>query len=455
MTGTLRPVPSLSSAAASRWPRLVAPGERRSLLAAAGAYFALLAGYYMLRSLREAFALEVGREHIDVLFYSTFVVMLAVLPLYWFVVARLPRRWLLPSIYAAVIGLFLLLAVGMALSPGSRALAAIYFVAVTSLNLFMVSVFWSVMVDAWRSEAARRLFGFIAAGGSAGAIAGPLFNSLFVERLGPTWVIVVACALLSLAIVAGRRAQQADPQTGGAVGDANGSNGGDRRGDARLDVAVGGRALDDLRRLLTSRYLLTIAGLIVLGQVLGAFMYQEQARYVEQAYGTLGERAALFARIDLAVNLLALLLQGAVVGWLAARAGLRLALGFVPLLLIGSLVLLALLPLGMVLLATQVFRRAVDYGLFKPVREMLFTVLNPESKFKSKSLIDTLLQRGGDSLGQFSYPLVAGLGLAGVAWACAGVAALMLVGAWWLGGAFTRQQAEAAPALQRLAAERQ
>ena len=214
-------------------------------------------------------------------------------------------------------------------------------------------------------------------------------------------------------------------------------------GEARLDVAVGGRAIDDLRRLLTSPYLLTIAALIVLGQVLGGFMYQEQAKYVEQAYATLGERAALFARIDLAVNLLALVFQGAIVGWLAARGGLRLALGFVPLLLIGSLVVLALLPVGAVLLATQVFRRAVDYGLFKPTREMLFTVLNPESKFKSKSLIDTLLQRGGDSAAQLTYPLVSGLGLAGVAWACAGVSVLMLAGAFWLGGAFGRQETRA------------
>jgi AAA family ATP:ADP antiporter len=96
-----------------------------------------------------------------------------------------------------------------------------------------------------------------------------------------------------------------------------------------------------------------------------------------------------------------------------------------------------------VLIGTQVFRRAVDYGLFKPTREMLFTVLNPESKFKSKSLIDTLLQRGGDSAGQLAYPLVAGLGLAGVAWACAGVSLLMLAGATWLGGAFGRREAEA------------
>lgn len=415
-----------------RW--LVAAGEGRAVFAAAAAYFALLAGYYMLRSLREAFALEVGREHIATLFYVTFGVMLIVLPLYWFVVARTPRRLLFPAVYSGVVVLFLGIAAGMAVAPGSRTLAAVYFVAVTSLNLFMVSVFWSVMADAWRSGAARRLFGFIAAGGSAGAIVGPAFNSLFVERLGTTWVIVVACGLLLLAIVAGRRAQSAGVPQGRPGVDGN----------AQLDAAVGGRAVDDLKRLLGSPYLLTIAGLIVLGQVLGGYMYQEQARYVETAYATLGERAALFARIDLAVNLLSFVFQGAVVGWLAARGGLKLALGFVPLLLIGSLVLLALVPVGAVLLATQVFRRAVDYGLFKPTREMLFTVLNPESKFKSKSLIDTLLQRGGDSAGQLTYPLVAGLGLSGVAWASAGVCVLILGGALWLGSAFGRQEARSA-----------
>ena len=137
--------------------------------------------------------------------------------------------------------------------------------------------------------------------------------------------------------------------------------------------------------------------------------------------------------------------QGAIVGWLAARGGLKLALGFVPLLLIASLVLLALLPVGAVLLGTQVFRRAVDYGLFKPTREMLFTVLSPESKFKSKSLIDTLLQRGGDSAGQATYPLIAGFGLTGVAWVSAGICVLMLIGAIWLGGTFSRREMQTRP----------
>ena len=414
-----------------RW--LVAPGEGRAVLAAAGAYFLLLAGYYMLRSLREAFALEVGRGQIANLFFVTFFVMLAILPLYWALVARLPRRWLFPAIYSSVILLFALLAGGMSMAPDNRLLPAVYFVAVTSLNLFIVSVFWSVMVDAWRSPSAKRLFGYIAAGGSAGAIAGPGFNALFVEQLGPAPTIWVACAVLALATLLGRRAQflEAAAEPGGAVDP-----------QARLALPVGGRAIDDLRRLVSSPYLLVIAGLIVGGQVLGGFMYQEQAEYVESAYTTLAERAALFARIDLAVSVLSLVLQAGVVGWVATRGGMRLAVGLVPILLIASLVLLALVPVGAMLLATQVFRRAIDYGLFKPTREMLFTVLNPESKFKSKSLIDTLLQRGGDSVSQLAYPMFAGLGLAGVSWTLAGVSGVMLLGALWLGAAFARRERE-------------
>lgn len=412
---------------------LVQRGEGRGLLASAAAYCALLAGYYMLRSLREAFALEVGREHIGTLFYATFLVMLAILPLYWFLVARLPRRRLFPVIYTAVVLLFAGLATGLLQAPGSRAIAAVYFVAVTSLNLFLVSVFWSVMVDAWRSASARRLFGYIAAGGSAGAILGPLFNSLFVERLGPSAVIYVACVLLVAAIACGRAAQAERLRL----------EGGDAAGTGRLELAVGGRAIDDLRRLVASPYLLAIAGLIVGGQIIGGFMYQEQAKYVEAAYQTIGERAALFARIDLAVNLLSLLFQAGVVGALAARGGLRTALGTVPLLLCASFVVLMLVPVGAVLIATQVFRRALDYGLFKPTREMLFTVLNPESKFKSKSLIDTVLQRGGDSLSQAAYPLVAGLGLAGVSGVLAVVSLAMLALAAWVGGAFGRREAGA------------
>ena len=398
------------------------------MLSAGAAYFFLLCGYYMLRSLREAFALEVGRESIATLFYVASAVMAFVLPIYWFVVARLPRRLMFPVIYSAVAVLFTGLAIAMSAQPDSRLLPAVYWVAVTSLNLFIVSVFWSVMVDAWRSVAARRVFGFIAAGGSAGAIAGPFLTAVFVERSGTTVIILVAVGFLLTAAVFGHRAQAAEARSEG------------QDPAARLALPVGGRASDDLMRLLTSPYLLAIAGIVVLGQVIGGFMYQEQAKFVEVAFVGLESRAALFAKIDLATSVLSLFFQAVVVGWLASLGGLRAALGAVPVFLVGSFLLLALAPIGAVLIATQVLRRAIDYGLFKPTREMLFTVLNPESKFKSKSLIDTLLQRGGDSLSQLIYPLVAGFGLAGIAWVLAGVSLAMLVIALWLAAVFARRE---------------
>ena len=129
-----RPDVASSGGLFARWRGLIEPGEAPALFAAAGAYFLLLAGYYMLRSLREAFALEVGRDFIATLFYITFVVMMVILPVYWFIVARLPRRWLFPVIYSAVVVLFGVLAVGLGAEPGNRVLAATYFVAVTSLN---------------------------------------------------------------------------------------------------------------------------------------------------------------------------------------------------------------------------------------------------------------------------------------------------------------------------------
>ncbi|MCS6946560.1 MAG: hypothetical protein NZM12_02975 [Steroidobacteraceae bacterium] len=420
----------MSAPAAARdgpWWRAIERREWPALLACAGAYFTLLAGYYMLRSLREAYALQAGRASIDQLFYASFAVMLLILPLYWYIVARVRRRRLATVVYGAVIAVFAALAVAFDVRPESRVLAAVYFVAVTSLNLFLVTVFWSVMVDLWRSASAQRLFGMIAAGGSAGALFGPAFNALFVRDLGPPAIILLACGMLALTIALARLAQLSASVA--------------QQTEARLDLAVGGRARDDLARLCRSPYLLAIASLIVAGQVIGAWMYNEQARYVEAHYATLGERAELFARLDFLVNVLALLLQTGIVGWLAARGGMRVALGVVPVLLIASLVGVVLLPIGAMLLATQVARRAIDYGLFKPTREMLFTVLKPESKFKSKSLIDTLLQRGGDSLGQGIYGAVATLGLAGVAGLGAGVAALMLFVALWVAARFRESSA--------------
>jgi ATP:ADP antiporter, AAA family len=208
-------------------------------------------------------------------------------------------------------------------------------------------------------------------------------------------------------------------------------------------VAVGGRAVDDLVRLARSPFLLGIAALIVMGQIFGAFMYNEQARYVEAAYTGLTERAALFARIDLATNILALFMQTVLVGWLTTRGGVRTTLTAMWGITAASFAVLAVFPAGVLLLITQVLRRGGDYGLFKPAREMLFTVLSPETKFKSKSLLDTVLQRGADSIGNGLYVLIAGWGLAVIAGLCAAACVLLIVGARWLGAAFADQESRA------------
>jgi AAA family ATP:ADP antiporter len=205
-------------------------------------------------------------------------------------------------------------------------------------------------------------------------------------------------------------------------------------------VAVGGSAIEDLAHLVRSPYLLGIGGLVAMTQIFGAFMYNEQAKFVEATWSSLAERATIFARIDLASNMLSLLCQTLVVGWLSARGGVRATLVSAWALIGASFAILAFFPSGGLLLLTQVVRRGCDYGLFKPAREMLFTVLSSASKFKSKSLVDTVLHRGSDSIGNGIYVLVSGLGLAAIAGLCAAACLLLVMGARRLGAAFADQE---------------
>jgi AAA family ATP:ADP antiporter len=402
--------------------------ERRALLLAAAGFFSLLCGYYMLRPLREALALEVGVQYNSILFSAVLLCSAVLLPIYWWLVGRTPRGQLLWWVCTPFVVVFVALGLGLHWYPRDRTLAFIYFVALTSANLYVISVFWSAMADVWRPELAKRFYGYIAAGGSAGALLGPLLVTLLVRQLGPTPLIFVACAFIACTATLVTRARSTLRRSpdGARVPDAA--------------IPVGGRAIDDLARLVKTPYLLGIAGIIIAGQTIGAFMYNEQGRYVAAAYTEVGDRAATFANMEIAVNLLSLFFQAVVVTWLTRRGSVATSLAAMPLLIGASFVVMAFFPLGSVLLVTQVLRRAADYGLGKPPREMLFTVLNPESKFKSKSLIDTVLQRGADTAAQWLYVLIAGIGLVSIAWMCAGLCVLLLAAARSLGKGFEARQ---------------
>jgi len=243
----------------------------------------------------------------------------ALLPIYWWLVARTPRGrlpWLVSTPFVVV---FLALAAGLTWYPGDRTVAFIYFVALSSANLYLISIFWSAMADVWRPDLAKRFYGYVAAGGSAGAIIGPQIVSGLVHEVGPAPLIVLACGfimgsalLASLARGSLRRAAD-----GAAVPDAA--------------IPVGGRAIDDLRRLVRSPYLLGIATIIVAGQIIGGFMYNEQGKLVAENYHSLADRAALFARMEFYVNVLALVFQAVLVTWLTRRGSVLLSLSAMPL----------------------------------------------------------------------------------------------------------------------------
>jgi len=408
--------------------------ERRALFAAAAGYFCLLCGYYMLRPIREALALDVGPQFNSILFTVVLVCSCVLLPIYWWFVARTPRGRLLWLVCVPFAVVFVSLAVALSWFPRDRTVAFVYFVALTSGNLYLVSVFWSAMADVWRPELAKRFYGYVAAGGSAGALLGPLIVTSLVRVLGHTPLIIVACLfiLCTAALVSTARRTLRRSASGHRVPDGA--------------IPVGGRAIDDLARLARTPYLLGIAGLIIAGQTIGAFMYNEQGKYILSAYESVADRTEIFANMEIAVNLLSLVFQAVVVTWLTRRGSVALSLSAMPVLLGVSFVVLALFPLGSVLLVTQVLRRAADYGLGKPPREMLFTVLNSESKFKSKSLIDTVLQRGADAGGQWLYVVVAAAGMAGIAWMCAALCVALLGATLSLGKGFENRQSAGEPA---------
>jgi len=379
----------------------VRPEERSALLWSFAYFFSLLAGYYLLRPVREEMGIRGGVENLPWAFTATFAVMLVAVPVYSLWVARVPRARAIPVVYRFfllhLVVFWLFLRAGVA----REAVARSFFVWVSVYNLFVVSVFWSYMADVWTSTQARRLFGVVAAGGSAGAIAGPLLAALLVGRLGVANLLLLSALLLEVAArCAGRLGRWARSRAPDA--------------DA---AALGGGPFAGYRDVFRSPYLGALAGQMLLATATGTIVYFQQAQLVASLIRDSAARTRLFASIDLAVNVLSLLLQGLAAGRLMASLGLGLSLALHPLLALGGLLLVAFSPTLLAVTGVQALRRAVHFGLERPAREVLYTVVPREQKYKAKSFIDTVVYRGGDALAGWGWKgLVAlGLGLGGVA----------------------------------------
>lgn len=394
-------------------------------------FFLLLAAYYVLRPVRDEMAVQAGPERLAQLFTATFTVMLALVPAYGWLCARLPRARLLPVIY----GFFALnlVAFWFAYRSGSTpALAMAFFVWTSVFNLFVVSVFWSFMADLYDEAQAARLFGAIAAGGSCGAISGPALTAQLAPTLGPANLLLVSAGLLVLATLCILRLlawARAHP----------------RLGERRAEEPIGGSIIAGAKAALASPYLLGIGAYLLCYTVLSTSLYFHQVEIVRAELPDSAERTRLFALVDLTVNSLTLIVQLTLTARLGARLGVGWMLALMPLASLVGFAALGLFPTLAVLIAFGVARRVGEFAISKPVREALYTVVPREERYKAKSFIDTVVYRGGDAFSGWLVTALRGLGLgvSGIAFAALPVAAAWLAVSFWLGWAQARRRAAA------------
>jgi AAA family ATP:ADP antiporter len=356
----------------------VRAGELTRVALAFLAFFLLLSGYYMLRPVRDEMGVQTGVERLQWLFSGTFVATLLVVPVFGWVVKRVPRHLLVPVVYGFVV--LTLLGFYTTFAAGITALtAAAFFIWLTTVNLLIVSLFWSTMSDVFSTEQSHRLYGYISAGGTAGALAGPAVTALLARLLSSASLLALSAALLASAagcMVLLRR-QVEGPQ-----------------GETR---PIGGSVLAGIPLTLRLRSLRGVALLVIFYTAVHTVLYVELADLAQHVYPDSGERTAFFASMDFAVNCLALGLQLLVTRPVVERFGLSIGLALAPFLVLIGLLTVGLQRTALLLAGTQIVNRAGEFALVRPGREMIYTTVGPESRYKAKNFVDTTVYRASDA----------------------------------------------------------
>ena len=400
-------------------------------------FFSLLSGYYVLRPVRDAMGASgdvlavfppwlvdwservgfaLSDYTLQILFTGTFVCMVLLQPVYGALVSRFPRRIFLPAVYLVFIACLLFFY--WAFNHEMPGRGAAFFIWTAVFNLFAVSVFWSFMADVFSNENAKKVYGYIGAGGTIGALLGPAITRSLVQRIGVGDLLLVSVAFLSLCLLcilmlrpwAMRREQE--------LGEASG------------ELAMGGSVWAGLRLVWKNPLLRALAMLMFFGVGVGTLLYNEQAAIARKFFIEDAARTAYYANIDLAVNTLTILVQVFLTRWLLRRHGVA------PLLLLPAIAiligfsLLTLSPLPILVAIVQVVTRAGEFSLAKPARETLYTRVDRESRYKAKAVIDTVVYRGGDLTFVWAHKALAVFGSQVVFLAGVGVAAGMTLGAW-------------------------
>lgn len=368
-------------------------------------FFAVLCGYFVLRPVRDEISVRAGIEQLPWLFTATFLATLLLVPVFGWIVARVRRRIIATSTYALCAALLLLTYAGLQ-SANVVTWGVGLYVGISVLNLFIISVFWSLMADAYDETEARKRYGIIAVGGTAGAIAGPAITAWLAPRIGPMNLLPISAAFLGTAAFLSLLVP--------------------RRTDAPAAQRIGGNVLAGIRLALRSATLRRIALIVIAYTTISTILYFEQTDIVKRTISDSGERTRFFALLDLTNNTVTVITQALITSRVLTRFGLRTALTAAPALIGSGLLALAVAPRLALVAVLQVIHRVGEHGFTRPGREVIYTVVDAEERYKAKNFIDTFVYRGNDALVAW---LIGGLHAAG-----AGVSIIALLGVLVAGG---------------------
>ena len=403
----------------------VRPAEMRALGWSWLYIFCVLSSYYILRPIRDEMGVAGGVENLQWLFTGTLLGMIVVNPPFAALVAKLPRvRFIAVAYRFFIVNLLIFIVLLHMANPGQHIwVGRVFFIWASVFNLFVVSVFWALMVDVFDSEQGKRLFGFIAAGATLGGIAGSSITASLAKDVPATYLLLGSVILLEAAVFSVRRLSRLSDALHRKPAAQNG------------EALIGGNALSGLTHAFKSPYLVNVGVYILLFTITSTFLYFQQAEIARSAFADRGARTAFFARIDLWVNVLTLGAQLFLTGRVLRVIGIALTLAILPALSVLGFGALAMTPTIAALVIYQVLRRAGNFAFARPTREVLFTVVPREDKYKAKSFIDTVIYRAGDQVGAWSYAALGfmGLGITGISVVAVPLSLAWLVNSLWLG----------------------
>ena len=369
----------------------VEPHEVSALIASFAMFFALLAAYYIVRPVRDEMGVRLGKDALQNLFTTVFLVMIAAVPLFGFIASEFPRRFVLPGIYLFFVCDLIAFWVLFRTDASNAVILKTFFVWASVFNLFVISLFWSLMAELWTNEESKRLYGFISAGGTAGALTGPVLTQALIGFVAPVDLLLISAVLLCAALLASLALRRI------------------RDGHGREQAKpAGGGIFDGAVKLMSSPYLGRIALFVFLANVVGTFFYLEQSRLVGAAITDSAERVRFFSGRDLFVSIATIAIEIFGTAQVLRRFGVTAALTALPVCALLGTLALSFEPTLWVAAAVMIAERVTAFSLSSPAIKVMYTLTSPDEKYKVQNFVDTVVYRGGDAVSGWLFKAISG-----------------------------------------------